>query len=148
MIRKQWFPIVPAVGMVIVLAGWSSMAQEPRTTSEKIKDKVGGAVNSIKKGAQSAEEAIKEQYARAKAGVNNLAVETRVYSRLHWDKTLTGSKIDLSAPKAGVIALSGTVADAKVKAKALELANDTVGVTEVIDHLTILTTTTTVPAKP
>jgi len=148
MIRKKWFPIVPAMGMVILLAGWSSMAQEPKTTTEKFKDKVGGAVNSIKKGAQSAEGAIKDQYARARTGIINMGIESRVYARLHWDKALTGSKIDLSAPKEGVIALSGTVADAKVKAKALLLANDTVGVTDVIDHLTILTTTTTTPVKP
>jgi len=151
MLRKKWFWVVPAIGALVMLAGWNSRAQEPKTTTEKIKDKVGSAVTSIKKGAQSAEEAIKEQFDRANSAVSNMGVEGRVYARLHWDKALGGAKIDLSAPKKGVIALSGTVADARAKAKAVELTRDTIGVDGVVDNLTVLTTTspgTAAPTKP
>jgi osmotically-inducible protein OsmY len=76
-----------------------------------------------------------------------MGIEGRVYARLHWDKNLAGSKIELAAPKPGVIALNGTVGDAKAKAKAVELTTDTVGVTEVMDNLTIVPTEgTPVPA--
>jgi osmotically-inducible protein OsmY len=127
--------------MTVLAAGWVSRAQEPtQTTTEKIKAKVGAAAESIKKGAISAETAIKEQFAKAKDAVVRMGIEGRVYARLHWDKALTGAKIELGSPKPGVIALSGAVADSKAKAKAIELTTDTVGVTEVVDHLTVQTT--------
>jgi osmotically-inducible protein OsmY len=152
MVRRVRIWVIPLVGMTVLAAGLATRAQEqqpPQTTTGKIKAKVGSAVDSLKKGATSAEEAIRQQFSKAKNAVVNMGVEGRVYSRLHWDKALATSKIELSAPRPGVIALSGTVADAKAKAKALELTMDTVGVTEVVDHLTVQsTTTTTNPAPP
>ena len=107
--------------------------------------------SSIKKGAASAGDAIKERYARTKDAVVAMGIEGRVYSRLHWDKALTGSKIELTSPKSGVITLTGTVGDDKAKAKAVELAQDTVGVNSVVDNLVVQTTTVrsaVPPVKP
>lgn len=149
MVRHAKFWIVPVVGLTVLVTGWATPAQEPdapKTTTEKLKEKAGGVVQSIKKGAASAEEAIKNQYARAKDAVVKMGIEGRVYARLHWEKALNGSKIELSAPKKGVIALSGTVADPKAKAKAVELTADTIGVDEVVDHLTVQSDTA--PATP
>jgi osmotically-inducible protein OsmY len=152
MVRRVRIWVIPVVGMTVLAAGLATRAQEqqpPQTTTGKIKAKVDSAVESLKKGATSAEEAIRQQFAKAKNTVAGMGVEARVYGRLHWDKALTGSKIELSALRPGVIALSGTVANAKAKAKALELTTDTVGVTEVVDHLTIQSTaTTTTPGTP
>jgi osmotically-inducible protein OsmY len=139
MARKQKVWAVPVAGLLVLALGWAVTAQEPRTTTEKIKEKVGNIGTSIKRGALSAEEAIKERYNRAKAAVVAMSIEGRVYARLHWDKALAGSKVELTAPKPGVIELSGTVADAKAKARALELTNDTVGVTQVVDKLVVQT---------
>jgi osmotically-inducible protein OsmY len=134
--RRTWVSAVAAAG-VIVAASWTSAAQQDPSTIDKIKAKASGAVTSIKKGAANAGEAIKEKYAKTKDSVVAMEIEGRVYARLHWDKALVGSKIDLSAPKSGVIALTGTVTDEKGRAKAVELTKDTVGVVEVQDHLTI-----------
>lgn len=149
MLRRLRVFIVPVVGLILLAGSWATRAQEPKTTGEKIKEKVGGAVDSLKRGAVSAEEAIKNQYGRARDAVTKMGVEGRVYARLHWDKALVGSKVELSAPKVGVITLTGTVLDAKARAKAVELTTDTVGVTEVIDMLTVSSATEVVPAvKP
>ena len=113
------------------------MAKEPKTTTEKIKEKASRAASSVKKGVTSAGEAIKNKYNQAKEHVVAMEIETRVYARLHWDKALTGTKLDLSAARMGVIVLTGTVADAKARDKAVALTTETVGVTEVVDHLTI-----------
>jgi osmotically-inducible protein OsmY len=143
MIRWKTFVTAAAVG-ILATAGWSSRAQDPqKSTTEKIKEKVEGAVDSIKKGAVSAEEYAKEKWAQAREGVTKLGMESRVYARLHWDKSLNGSKIELGSPRAGVVSLSGSVADAKAKAKAVELTRDTVGVTDVVDNLTVQTTAST-----
>ena len=149
MVVRARFWVLGAVAATAMTAGLASFAQEPKTTTEKIKEKLGDAAASVKKGAISAEEAIKDQFTRARDSITKMGVESRVYARLHWDKDLASSKIDLSAPKLGSIKLMGTVPDAKAKAKALSLTMDTVGVTNVVDELTIVSTTTVVePAKP
>jgi osmotically-inducible protein OsmY len=147
MVRTLRFWVAPAVAVAVLALGWASRAQE-QTTTEKLKEKVGSAVTTIKKGAITAEEKIKESFAKAKDAVVSMGIEARVYARLHWEKALADSKIDLSAPKPGVIVLSGTVADAKARAKAVELTTDTVGVTEVVDHLVAQTTAATKAPAP
>jgi osmotically-inducible protein OsmY len=108
------------------------------SVSDKVKDKLDSAAQSIKKGARRAADAVKDQYHRAQESVHNLGEHGRVYSRLHWDKNLQGAKIEITV-KGTVATLAGTVPDAKAKAKALELTQDTVGITDVVDHLTVTT---------
>ena len=122
--------------------------QEPAPkegVAETVKKKLDSAVTSIKKGAQSASEAVQEQYHRAVQSVHNMGEHGRVYARLHWDKHLHGSKIEISV-KGSVVTLGGMVPDAKAKAKAVELAQDTFGISDVIDHLTV--STKSVSEKP
>lgn len=146
---RLWTLGLTAALLTAAAGGRSSGAQEPgKTTTEKIKERVSGAVDSVKKGVVNAEEAIKEQFSRAKSAVVNMGIEARVYSRLHWDKSLAAAKIDLTAPKEGVITLTGTVTDAKAKAKAVELTRDTVGVVQVNDELIVNGATIVEPAKP
>ncbi len=66
---------------------------------------------------------------------------------MHWDKALNSSKVDIEVREGGHITLTGVVADAKAKAKAVELTRDTVGVTQVVDQLTITPPPTTTPAE-
>ena len=143
--------VAATVGSTVVAV----RAQDPpQTITEKLKAKAGSAVTSLKKGAVSAEEAIMDRFRKAKDGVVNMGIEARVYSRLHWDKGLTDAKIELTAPEKGAIVLKGTVPDEKAKAKAAELAADTVGVVKVTNELTVLTTSvggtaaSPSPAKP
>ena len=136
--RKHWGMAAVACGLLLMT--WTSGAQEPKGTGTQIKEKFKGAVQSVKKGVASAEEGVRAQYARARDAVHNMGVQGRVYARLHWDKALNGTKLELHAPKEGVIVLRGTVATAKAKAKAVELATDTVGVVDVVDELTVATT--------
>jgi len=147
MVRTTRVRLASAVAVLVMTAA-SAPAQEPKTTTEKIKDSASSAASSVKRGVSSAGDAIKNKYNQARDHVTAMGIEARVYSRLHWDKGLVGAKIDLSSPRAGSIVLTGVVPDAKAQAKAVLVANDTVGVTEVVDHLTVqaATTTTTEPA--
>jgi len=61
----------------------------------QVGEKVGGAVDSIKKGAKNAGNALREQYEKARTSVHNMGVTARVYGRLHWDKQLTSSTLDI-----------------------------------------------------
>lgn len=149
MIRK-YGPIAGAVCGLAILAGMCT-AQEPKDKGSSVGDKVDSAVQSLKKGARDAGDAIREQYHKMRTSVHDMGVSARIYGRLHWDKALTDAKIDIDVRKDGMTTLTGTVADLKAKTKAVDLARDTVGVSEVVDRLTIAPTPTpadsTTPGK-
>jgi len=140
-----------ALGLMLSLPSFAQEAKRDPVTppvGERVGEKVDDAVDSIKRGVSNAGEAIREQYEKAKLSVHNMGVGARVYGRLHWDKSLTNANINVDLDKNGVAILKGSVASALAKAKAVELARDTVGVTNVVDQLTIaqVPATGTVPA--
>jgi hyperosmotically inducible periplasmic protein len=152
-----------ALGLGIVLAVVGSgrgRAQDPEGTGERVGERVGEAIDragkAIRRGVGEASETVQQGFARTRAAVHNMGVESRVYGRLHWDKALTDAAIELDASQDGVITLRGAVPDAAAKGKALALAQETVGVTQVVDQLTIgpvttpgsTTTTTTIERTP
>jgi osmotically-inducible protein OsmY len=105
--------------------------QGPATKAGQKLDEVG---RSLKRGLQDAGESLRSQFARARESVHNMGIESRVYGRLHWDKLLADAALDIQNQN-GVVILRGTVANAKAKARALELAKETVGVIQVVDQL-------------
>jgi hypothetical protein len=125
-------------------ASWAQQEQGPAAKAGSRLDDVG---RSIKRGLDNAGEAVREQFARARSSVHNMDVASRVYGRLHWDKSLATSSLDLDV-KGGVVTLRGAVPDARAKAKAVELAADTVGISGMIDQLTIQSRTRTTPDAP
>jgi hyperosmotically inducible periplasmic protein len=131
--------LLAAFALLSCLAITRAQDPQPPDTAPKstVKDKLDSAVDSVKRGAQSAADAVKEQYHRARESVHGLGEHGRVYARLHWDKHLQEAKIEITV-KGGVATLTGTVPTAKAKAKAIELAEDTVGIDKVIDHLTVV----------
>jgi len=112
-------------------------------------EKVGGSLDeagkAIKRGLQRSGEAVRESFARTKTSVQNMGIEARIFGRLHWDKDINASPIELEVRDASVAILKGSVPSAAVKSKAVALARDTVGVTQVIDQLSVSTTTRVVP---
>jgi len=145
MLRYSRGLVVAVVGFLTVT--WVCAAQDSKGTAEKLKEKVGSAVKSVEKGVAGAKESVRGQYQRTRESIHNMTVEHRVYGRLHWDKALVGSKIELVAGKQdGVIIVRGTVADARAKAKAIELTADTVGVTQVVNELKVLSSASSAPS--
>jgi len=147
MLRKSWVIVPAALGLAFAVGTWGAAQepkdlpptpppQQPRGTGEAIGDTVDNVVQSIKRGARATTETLQEQYQRARTTVHDMGVQSRVYSRLHWDKDLYDAKIDIEF-KEGTAILRGTVRTLQAKAKAIELARDTVGVDRVDDHLTI-----------
>lgn len=82
-------------------------------------------------------------FPRTRARVAAMEVLDRVYSRLHWEKGLAGSNLEVQEATGGVTVLRGTVPDSRARAKALDLARNTAGVTEVVDEISV-----TPPADP
>jgi len=144
---KPWAIVPAALGLTLAVGAWGAAdepkdlpptppAQQPKSTGEAIGEKVDNVVQSIKRGARATTETLQEQYQKARTSVHNMNVQARVYSRLHWDKDLNDARIDLEV-RDGTAVLRGTVKTLQAKAKAIELARETVGVDRVDDHLTL-----------
>jgi hypothetical protein len=114
--------------------------QEPGVV-ERAAEKLDAAGRQIREGFErgfgTARDAVREQFARTRDKVNDMNVEARVYGRLHWDKLLTTSVLELTVEARGIVTLRGSVPSARAKKRAVELAADTVGVARVIDQLAV-----------
>ncbi len=91
----------------------------------------------MKRGFQSAGNAVQGGFLKTRTSVHNMEVVSRVYSRLHWDKALTTSNLELEVTNGGIATLTGVVPDAEAKAKALALTSETVGVMQVVDQVVV-----------
>jgi hypothetical protein len=67
-----------------------------------------------------------------------MGLDSRVATRLRWDRAMDGSDVRVSSPDAGVVELEGTVVDAAQQARAAEIAAATVGVERVENKLTVV----------
>jgi len=121
-----------------LIAGATCKAQGVVERAGEALDKAG---RNIRRGVENA-------VARGEAAVREADVLGRVYARIHWDKKLTDSVIELNVAPDGTTTLRGAVADAAAKKRAVILARDTVGVTTVVDQLTIAEATRVIPASP
>ncbi len=128
-----------AVGALIgvLLVGGAGVGRAQQGTVEKAGEKVDGVLREIRSGFKNLSEEVKVRFARVRTEVESMTVESRVYGRLHWDKALQGAHLAVEVRDEGVTVLEGNVPDAAAKAKAVVIARDTIGVTQVIDRLAI-----------
>jgi osmotically-inducible protein OsmY len=125
-----------ALTMVVVLGTGISRARQDQGAAQRVGEKLDQAGQSIRKGLEEARDTLRDQFSRARGSVHSMGVASRVYGRLHWDKALTTSTLELEVSN-GVVTLRGEVPNARAKARAVELAKETVGITQVIDQLAI-----------
>ncbi|AGA28834.1 BON domain-containing protein [Singulisphaera acidiphila] len=126
---------------VIGLATSVGLAQGVATRAGQALDGVG---RGIRQETQNLGSALRRRFDAVRSEVNRMGVPSRVYSRLHWDKALVSSRIEVHPVRGGSILLRGTVPDTETKNRALALASETVDVTSVVDELTVLNSSTTV----
>jgi hypothetical protein len=125
-----------SVGIAILLTFPPELpAQQEESTAERLRRR-------IEEGAGRLAEEVREAWAKARRQVDELGVQGRVYGRLRWDKALADDPINVEVEKKSTddestVILTGRVPDESARKKALELAQDTVGVREVIDRLQI-----------
>jgi osmotically-inducible protein OsmY len=112
--------------------------------AEKI-DEVGRAIKrgflnaeeSVREGLNKTGETVREGFTKTRETVQSMGIPSRVYGRLHWDKEFHGTSLFVKA-EGGTVTVRGILADEAAKAKAIDLIKDTVGVTRVIDQLTVV----------
>jgi hyperosmotically inducible protein len=111
------------------------MAQQPGVAG-RVGETLDNVGRGLVRGAQEVTESVRRRFEVVRAEVSRMGVPSRVYSRIHWDKTLVDSRIEVHMMRDGLVLLRGVVPDAAAKLHAVELARDTVDVTGVVDELT------------
>jgi BON domain len=113
-----------------------------------IKKSFENAEGAVRDGFKQTTGTVRETFTRTRESVQGMGVLSRVYGRLHWDKTLNSTTLYVKA-EGGTVTLRGAVPDEEAREKAIELTKDTVGVTHVVDQMTVLAsaTTTIAPRK-
>jgi hypothetical protein len=122
-------------------------AQQPGGVAEQAGEKLDEIGRAIRDGFEKAGETVvgglnktgetvRDGLVKTRDAVQGMGIYSRVYSRIHWDKTLHNSNILLRA-EGGVVTLRGILPNDAAKARAIALAAETVGVTRVISQLTV-----------
>jgi hypothetical protein len=101
------------------------LARIGRQTTVKLDNLAGGAHGKVAHGW----EAIRGSWSEA-------TLDSRVATRLHWDKHLAEVEIQVDSPSPGVVRLQGALPDVSQRTRAMEIARSTLGVEKVVDNLT------------
>ena len=126
--------VVASVLATVALLAPSTLAHAQQGgIAERVGEALDNTGRAIKGGVQNASTRVKNR-------VTTMEVLDRVTSRLHWEKKLMNSVIEVEVQPGGITVLRGTVTDLKAKAKAIELARDTVGVAQVVTELSVAVT--------
>ena len=124
------------IGLLLVqsLAAEPAVTVETPSTDQGVGERVG---ESVDRGLTNLGNKIRKTWAEFRKSVDELSVQGRVYGRLRWDKALANAPIEITVQNENVVTLAGYVPSEIARRTAVTLANDTVGVRQVVDHLTV-----------
>ncbi|WZP00692.1 BON domain-containing protein [Isosphaeraceae bacterium EP7] len=144
---------IKLLAALVAVAAIAPLAWGQQGAAQRAGQALDNAGKNVRRGVENA-------VARGRAAVQEQDLLDRVYSRIHWDKALVGSAIELEVRADGTAILRGPVTSAAAKERALDLVESTVGVTTIVNELVIgkevqvietapaTTTTTTTTVKP
>jgi osmotically-inducible protein OsmY len=95
-------------------------------SGEKLDRLTGGMRNKVSSGWQA-----------ARGSLGEATLDSRVSTRIKWDKTLANTDVQVKTTGPGVVELKGTLTNEEQRRHALELANSTDGVASVTDSLEV-----------
>ena len=91
---------------------------------------------------------VENEVAREQISVQERDVLNRVLRRIEWDKQLVSSALQIEARPGGMIVLRGSVIDLNAKRRAVDLAQNTIGVATVVDELAVVKNVKVIEATP
>jgi hyperosmotically inducible periplasmic protein len=91
---------------------------------------------------------VESEIARGQLTAQEQEVLRRVIRRIEWDKQFIGSTLQIEAQPAGAVVLRGSVRSEAVKLRAVDLVENTVGVTSVVDELAVVKEVKVIKAGP
>jgi hyperosmotically inducible periplasmic protein len=81
---------------------------------------------------------VETEIAKGEVAAEERDVLRRVLRRIEWDKRFAGSTLRLESRAGGTMVLRGSVLSVAVKRQAVELVENTTGVTAVVDELAVV----------
>jgi hyperosmotically inducible periplasmic protein len=91
---------------------------------------------------------VETEIARGQITAQEREVLGRVSRRIEWDKRFVGCTIRLESRAGGVVVLRGSVLNDAAKLRAVEVVENTIGVTSVVDELAVVKEVKVIKAKP
>ena len=128
--------LVLSLAMAAIAYGQEGPGQRVGKALDQTVERIG---EDTKEAATSVADHVREGFDAVRDKVDDLGVEDRIYSRLHWDKTFHDMQISVKVNGDGIATLRGMVPSASAKVKAEMLALDTVGVEGVVNELHVAT---------
>ncbi len=126
------------VGVLVGLSVWAASALASDGVGQRAGERIDQAVERIRGEAKDLAGQVREGFENVREAVHRMNVAARVYARLHWDKTLNEETISVDVSRDGVATLQGQVRNGDARRRAEDLANATVGVTRVVNGLTVV----------
>lgn len=134
--RTRWM-VLGFVGATVVVAASARGYAQPG-----VAERAGQAIDSVGRGLKNevheVGEALRKKFEVVRTDVHRMGAHPRVYARIHWDRALHDSRIEVHMLRGGAVLLRGTVPTVEARARAVALASDTMDVTSVIDELRVL----------
>ena len=122
-------PLIPAALMTFAILAPAALAQDgPLRRAGRALDNAGKNVRNR----------VETEIDRGQAVADERDLARRVALRIQWDKKLATAAIRLRFQPDGTAVLRGSVADAAAKARAVDLVENTIGVTAVVDELAVV----------
>jgi hyperosmotically inducible periplasmic protein len=124
--------------LAVVVLGPVTHAQGPVQRAGQALDNAG---KNIRRGVENG-------VARGQITAQERELLSRVTDRIKWDKQLVSSTLQLVVQADGTVNVRGSVVDEAAKARAVDLVENTVGVTRVVDELAVMKDVKVIQAKP
>jgi hyperosmotically inducible periplasmic protein len=128
-----------AAALSLALAASSSYAQDgPLRRAGRALDQTGKNIRST----------VEAEVARGQITADEREVLHRVGKRIDWDKKLAGSTLRVEVQPGGVVILQGSVLSNAARLRVVDLTENTVGVTSVVDQLAVVTDVKVIEPAP
>lgn len=124
------------LGLILILTlasyGCSKDAERLARVAHKTSAKFDGVTGRLR-------DKLHNGWGAVRSSVSDASLDGRVSLRLRWDNELAGADVQVRLAGPGVVELTGSVADLAQRRRAIELAQTTIGVESVLDHLSVET---------
>ncbi len=108
-------------------------------------NKVGRALDQTGKNIRST---VESEIARGQITAQERDVLNRVGKRIDWDKKMAGSTLRIEVQPGGVVVLQGSVPSEAARLRAVDLVENTTGVTSVVDQLAVAKNVRVIESAP
>ncbi len=91
---------------------------------------------------------VETEIARGQDAVQDREVLHRVARRIEWDKQFLGSTLRIEVRPGGAVVVQGSVLNDAVRRRVVDVVQNTIGVSSVIDELAVVKEVKVIKAKP